>query len=150
MTCFSGYDLVKGSCVFSPANTAAPADLGCGSWDWNNQKCLACSNRWAFNSDNICVPVSDQCASNDKSGNCVTCYKGYDLQDGKCLFSLSNNEKPADAGCGTWDWDNKVCLSCSNGWVFNSNNVCTVVSDLCASNDKSGNCLTCYKGYDLK
>ena len=150
LTCFAGYDVVDGACIYSPANTAAPADLGCGNWDWKNQVCLACSKRWAFNANKICVPVADQCATNADNGDCLTCYKGYDLKDGKCLYSTSNNAKPADSGCATWDWDNQVCLACSKGWVFNSNKVCTPVSDQCASSDSNGKCLTCYKGYDLK
>jgi hypothetical protein len=150
LSCFAGYDVVDGVCVYSPANTAAPADLGCGNWDWKNQVCVSCSKRWAFNDNKVCVPVADQCASHDEKGNCASCYKGYDLKDGKCLFSDSNNAHPADSGCGTWDWDNQVCLSCSNGWVFNSNKVCTPVSDQCASHDSNGACLTCFKGYDLK
>ena len=150
LTCFAGYDVVDGACVYSPANTAAPADLGCANWDWNNQVCLACSKRWAFNANKICVPVADQCATHADNGNCLACFKGYDLKDGKCLFSTSNNAKPADSGCATWDWDNQVCLACSKGWVFNSNKACTPVSDQCASHDSNGNCLTCFKGYDLK
>ena len=150
LTCFGGYDLVDGACVYSPSNTANPSDLGCGTWDWKNQVCLSCSNKWAFNANKVCVPVSDQCASNDASGACLTCFSGYDLKDGQCLFSLSNNAKPADLGCGTWDWANQVCLSCSNGWVFNDKKVCVAVSDQCATHDASGACLTCYQGYDLK
>ena len=150
LTCFGGYDLVKGECVFSPANTAAPADLGCGNWDWNNQKCLSCSKRWAFNNDNICVPVADQCATNAEDGSCLSCYKGYDLKDGACLYSTFNNAKPADSGCATWDWDNQVCLACSNGWFFNSEKACVPVSDQCATHGDDGACLSCFKGYDLK
>jgi len=82
LTCFAGYDLLNGECVDSPSNTAKPADLGCGEWDWKNQKCLACSNRWAFNNDKVCVPVSDQCSTSDNAGKCLSCYSGYDLKDG--------------------------------------------------------------------
>lgn len=67
-----------------------PPDLGCGSWDWKNLKCLACSERWAFNSDNICVPVSDQCHAHAENGDCTECFKGYDLENGQCLYSKSN------------------------------------------------------------
>jgi len=150
LTCFLGYDVLNGSCVYSPSNTANPADLGCGSWDWKNQKCLACSDKWAFNSNNVCVPVSDQCAASDKAGLCTACYKGYDLTNGQCLFSLSNNAKPADSGCGTWDWDKQVCLSCSVAWVFNDKNVCVPVSDQCQAHADNGDCTKCFKGYDLK
>jgi hypothetical protein len=36
------------------------------------------------------------------------------------------------------------------GGFSTANNLCTSVSDLCASSDVKGNCLTCYKGYYLK
>ena len=115
LSCFAGYDNVDGECVYSPENTANPADLGCATWDWDNQVCLKCAKRWAFNADRVCVPVSDQCKSHNDDGSCASCYKGYDLKDGQCIYSLSNEAKPADQGCATWDWDNQVCLACSKG-----------------------------------
>jgi hypothetical protein len=27
---------------------SGPTDLGCSQWDWDSQKCLACSTRWVF------------------------------------------------------------------------------------------------------
>ena len=149
LTCFQGYDLQDGQCIYSPANTARPSDLGCGTWDWTNQVCLACSNRWAFNADKICVPVAEQCASHADNGDCTACYQGYDLSNGECLYSLSNTASPADLGCGTWDWSNQVCLVCSNGWFKNADGVCTPVSDQCATHAENGDCTSCYKGYDL-
>jgi hypothetical protein len=149
LTCFGGYDISEGKCVYSPSNTAKPADLGCGLWDWKNGKCLSCSKRWAFNEQNICVPVSNQCNTSE-AGLCTSCYKGYDLKDGKCLYSLSNDAKPADLGCGTWSWDEQICLKCSSGWVFNANKVCVPVSDLCKTHGENGDCTSCFKGYDLK
>ena len=149
-SCYAGYDLADGKCIFSESNNAKPADLGCGTWDWKNQKCLNCANRWAFNAAGKCIPVADQCRTYNADGNCGSCYKGYDLADGKCIFSESNNAKPSDLGCGTWDWDNQVCLKCSNGWVFNPQKVCVAVSNLCANHNEDGTCSECYKGYDLK
>lgn len=40
LTCFNGYDLIKGECAYSASNNAHPADLGCKRWDWNKQVCL--------------------------------------------------------------------------------------------------------------
>jgi len=148
--CYQGYDLTNGSCVFSAFNNAKPSDSGCGSWDWNNQVCLKCSNNWVFNAKNVCVPVSDQCKAHADNGDCVACYKGYDLINGSCVFSASNNAKPADSGCKTWDWDNQVCLQCSDSWVFNANKTCVPVSDQCKTHADNGDCTDCYKGYDLK
>ncbi len=149
-SCFKGYDLIDGICEFSSFNSAKPADLGCAKWDWDNQKCLECSKNWAFNSNKVCVPVSDQCKTHDTNGLCLSCFKGYDLKNGSCVFSDFNNAKPSDLGCAKWDWDNQVCISCSNGWVFNANKVCVAVSDQCKTSDAAGLCLTCFKGYELK
>ena len=145
VSCYTGYTLVDGVCVLG--NIQSPSDLGCGTWDWKNQKCLQCSNNWVFNTNGVCVPVSDQCNTFDKAGNCVTCYVGYNLVAGKCV--LASVQAPSDSGCGTWDWKNQKCLQCSNNWVFNTNGVCVPVSDQCNTFDKAGNCLTCYKGYTL-
>jgi len=149
VSCYVGYDLKDGACVFSESNNAKPADLGCKTWDWTNQKCLACSNNWVFNSNGVCVSVSDQCKTFDANGACTTCYKGYDVVKGECVYSSSNKARPADLGCGTWDWDRQVCLACSKNWVFNSKGACVPVSDNCASYDNSGACTSCFSGYVL-
>lgn len=148
LSCYSGYDLVNGSCVYSPLNTAAPADSGCQTWV--NGVCQACSTNWVFNPKGACTPVSDLCKTSDTTGNCLSCYVGYDLINGSCLYSPSNNAKPTDGGCKVWDWKNSVCLECSTNWVFNSNSICIPVSDQCRNSDKTGACTNCYKGYDLQ
>ncbi len=56
-----------------------PTNSGSGTWDWDNQVSLSCSKGWVFNDKKVCVPVSDQCASSDEKGNCLT----YDLKDNK-------------------------------------------------------------------
>jgi hypothetical protein len=150
LTCFKGYDLINGACVFAASNNAHPSDLGCAKWDWDNQVCLSCSKNWVFNSQGVCTPVSDQCSTSDASGACTSCFKGYDLVKGVCVFSPSNNVQSADLGCATWDWNNQLCLACSKGYTFNSNKVCTPVSSQCSSYDNvTGLCLSCFKGYDL-
>ena len=145
LTCYHGYDLIKGQCVVSPI--AQPTDLGCKIWDWNKQVCLECSARWTFNSKGVCVPVSDNCNQWDASGACTACYKGYELVKGQCVQSAV--QQPTDLGCKTWDWDRQVCLECSARWTFNSKGVCVPVSDNCNQWDASGACTACYKGYEL-
>ena len=146
-SCYNGYDLVNGTCVYSSSNTAAPKDAGCSKW--SNGVCQECSSSWVFNANGVCIPVSDQCKTHDASGNCLTCYVGYDLVNGSCLYSSSNNAKPTDGGCRTWDWANAKCTACSNNCVFNSNGLCIPVSDLCRTSSSEGLCTSCYKGYDL-
>lgn len=122
-------------------------DVGCSSWDWNKQICLKCSDNWVFNRNGLCIPVSDQCATFDNSGACVSCYKGYNLNNGKC--SLAPIQQVTDVGCATWDWDNQICKKCSARFVFNSNNLCVPVNDNCNSWNAAGTCTSCYSGYVL-
>lgn len=145
-SCYRGYDLQGTTCVYSPSNVAPPTDPGCKVW--SNGLCLECSERWAFNADKICVTVSDLCKTSEGL-TCTSCFKGYVLDNGACIFSPVNHQAPSDAGCKTWDWDNQICLECSNWWFF-SEGKCVPVSDLCKTyNRNNGSCITCYKGYDL-
>jgi hypothetical protein len=154
-SCFKGYDLKDGSCILSASNNAKPSDLGCSSWDWDQQICLACSKGFVFNPNKICVAVSDHCATYDiKSGACTSCFKGYDLENGLCKFSSSNNAQPADLGCALWSNELQTCLECSKGFVFkglhNGTIACAAVSDQCKTYDSTGgDCTSCFKGYDL-
>ena len=120
-TCYKGYNLQSGFCVASIQS--GPTDLGCSRWDWDNQRCLACSARWVFGANGLCVPVDNACASFDStSGFCTACYKGYALSNGVCV--LAKNNGPTDLGCKTWDWDKQKCLECSYRWVFGKNSQC--------------------------
>ena len=148
VSCYKGYLLFAGKCVLSPSQPVL--DNGCGLWDWSNQKCLQCSNNWVFNSNGVCIPVSDQCSTFDLKGNCFTCYVGYNLVNGTCVLAPNvQSSSSFDLGCSTWDWKNQKCLKCSNRWVFNTNGFCVPVSDQCNTFDSRGNCITCYNGYNL-
>jgi hypothetical protein len=123
------------------------SDVGCATWNWNNQICQQCSSNWVFNNNGVCVPVSDQCNTYNKAGACVTCYKGYNLNNGVCV--LAPVQQVTDVGCANWDWNNQVCLSCSARYIFNSNHICIPVSDNCNSWGSSGACTSCYSGFVL-
>lgn len=124
------------------------SDVGCALWDWKKQVCLRCSEDWVANPSGLCVPVSDHCATyNTVSGLCLTCYKGYVLNQGKC--QLAPEQKVSDVGCAQWDWDSQKCLKCSQRWVKDQNNRCVPVSDNCAIHNSAGSCTGCYNGYVL-
>jgi hypothetical protein len=149
VTCYAGYDITNGSCLFSNSNTEGPSDAGCKTWSWTEKVCKECSTKWAFNANGLCVPVSDLCREHDTAGLCTACFKGYEVKDGACVLSLST--PVSDVGCKIWDWDNNKCLSCSTNWFVSANGQCATVSDLCKSFDAStGQCLSCYEGYDLE
>lgn len=141
-SCYRGYDLTNDLCTVSPI--AAPSDLGCKTW--NESECVECSSNWVFNIKKVCVAVSDQCKTHDADGNCLTCYLGYAVVNGSCVFVT---ETVSDAGCKQWDWSNKVCKACSEKYVFNSNGLCVSVSDQCRTHNDAGFCTSCYRGYDL-
>ena len=149
LSCYKGYTLANGVCSLSQTEITGPTDLGCRTWDWDNQRCLECSARWVFNEQRVCVPVNDNCATWGDNGVCLTCYKGFELNNGVCVLSQTEITGPTDLGCRTWDWDNQVCLECSARWVFNEQRVCVPINDNCATFDNNGACLTCYKGYTL-
>ena len=128
-SCYKGYNLEGGLCVRAP--DAGPSDLGCKTWDWDNQVCLECSTRWVMD-NGVCVPVSDDCAEHDESGACIACYKGYGLEDGVCV--RLPDRQPSDLGCAVWDWDNDVCLECSLRWV-SVEGICVPVDDHCAGHN---------------
>ena len=148
LDCYPGYDLtevldannnvVAVECVFSPSNTAAPSDPGCKTWEAG--VCKACSQHWAFDSNNVCQQVPDTCKAHEGL-QCTDCYNGFSLNNGVCELSAFNTLAPTDAGCNDWDWQGQVCLSCSPYWVFNSNNVCVPVDPLCKTyNQANGHC----------
>lgn len=145
-SCYEGYELVAGRC--SKKEDEKVGDVGCATWDWKRKLCLKCSVRWTFNSRGVCIPVSDQCKTHDSQGACLTCYEGYELQGTRCV--KEEDERVTDVGCGLWDWTNKICLRCSEKWVFNSQRICIPVSDQCKTSNSVGNCTSCYKGYRLE
>ena len=150
--CYKGYELdITNNCVLSAINQQGPSDLGCAEWDWDNQVCLQCSERFVFNSQGICVQVSDDCASFGANGLCQTCYKGYVVdQSGRCVLSQVEISGPTDLGCAEWNWDEQVCLKCSERFIFNAQGICSQVDDLCQTwNEMSGACTSCYEGYIL-
>ena len=155
--CYAGYDLtdvldannnvIGRTCNFSPSNTAAPADLGCKTWE--NGACVACSLNWYSDVNGVCQPVSDLCKSHDSAnGHCLSCYAGYLLNEnnGACELDPARLNGPADPGCKTWE--NGVCTVCSNRWAFDSNGVCQQVSDSCKTHDGL-QCASCWSGYIL-
>ena len=142
-SCYKGFSVIDGECVADEPQ--GPTDLGCKTWDWDNQVCLECSARWV-QIDGVCVAISDNCREHDANAECTACYKGYSVVDGECV--ADEPQGPTDLGCKTWDWDNQVCLECSERWV-QIDGVCVAVSDHCREHDAAGLCVACYKGYSV-
>jgi hypothetical protein len=158
LSCYQGYALTEAknaagnvvdvTCNLT-VNDVAAGHPGCAAFE--NGACVKCSLNWFFNSAKTCVPVSDLCASHDaNTGECLSCYQGYNLAKGVCSFSPDNLVDPlvaANPGCKTWQAG--ICAECSLRWVFNTQGDCVPVSDICRTHDANGLCLTCYSGYIL-
>ena len=79
-SCYQGYTIVDNCCKL------ADQDTGCA--EWNGNVCKRCSKRWWMNANGVCAPVGDQCATwNDVTGECLTCYGGYILNNGQCIIN---------------------------------------------------------------
>jgi len=120
--------LINGTCVLG--SSPIPSDPGCKSW--NGTTCLECSPYWTFNSENHCVLVSTLCKTYQGLA-CTSCFTGYDLVNGSCIFSAPH--RPTDAGCAKWNWKDGICLECSNNWYF-TDGICTPVDALCNTYDR--------------
>jgi len=98
--------LTNGSCV---AQDTKVTDAGCGTWDWDNNKCLKCGNYWYFNVDGVCSAVSPYCKTYDPAtGACTTCFSGYALSNGVCSLSVNLCKSSDSTGC----------LSCYDGFAL--------------------------------
>ena len=76
----------NGLCKISPVKDVANIDSFCAEWD--NLSCQKCAERAYFGQIGFCNPVSDYCRTWDTyDGYCLTCYKGYTLDNGECIES---------------------------------------------------------------
>ena len=55
VSCYKGYRLVNDKCEEAPLESVP--DLGCAQWDWDNKRCLKCSERYVFNDQGRCIAV---------------------------------------------------------------------------------------------
>ena len=111
---------------------------------------MECSRRWYFNSQRICVPVADECATWNSNGACLSCYGGYVLSGRRCL--IDNTQDPAENNplCSQFDLETKRCLKCAERAFFDGFGICWAVNPQCQTFDPiDGYCLSCYGGYRL-
>ena len=96
------------------------------------------------------MPVDPYCKTfNASNGDCLTCYKGYVLNQDTKDCDLAAPQAVTDAGCAEWNWDQQTCLRCSPFW-YRNNGACVVVDPYCKTyNSTNGACTSCYGGYSL-
>lgn len=108
-SCYKGYGINNGACVRQ--NEQGPSDAGCAQWNWDQQRCLQCAERWVM-LNGSCAPVDDYCSTWNNNGACTSCYKGYRLENGSC--------SAANMLCRTYDSFGN-CSGCYNGYVLHQN-----------------------------
>jgi proprotein convertase subtilisin/kexin type 5 len=145
--CYTGYSVsANGSCVVT---ASSPANNGCTQWEKN--ACVKCSVRFYFNADKVCTAISDHCRDWNSNGECTSCYYGYSVNGASCVQDASQPiaiESANNPLCSKWEGSN--CVACAFHSYLKANGICTAVNDFCNTWDKlDGNCLSCYKGYDL-
>lgn len=129
--CYTGYSVSSnGSCQATPSDSK---NSGCA--EWKGQNCTKCSVRYFFNSNNICVPVSDNCREWSLNGECTSCYYGFGVVNGSCLLGEQPNTHDVKSNplCAKWTLG---CVACAERSFFNANGICQAVNDNCNTWDK--------------
>lgn len=82
-SCYIGYILQNGQCNLNAIDFNR--DSLCA--EFNGSTCVRCATRAYFN-NGICSEVNVNCNTFDAStGVCLTCYNGYQLNNGQCIVS---------------------------------------------------------------
>lgn len=141
--CYVGFKIQGTLCV---EDDTIAGDPNCAKWA--DGLCMKCSTGTFFDPSGMCKSVDPLCKTfSPLDGACQTCYVGFKLEGKKCVEDKQNS----GTNCAEFSEDQpNICLRCSKGYYFNSKEVCTKVSDLCATyNEKTGACLSCFVGYEL-
>lgn len=140
--CYSGYSLSSDN----TCGVSAASNLAVGCSQFNNSICIKCSNGYYFDVNKVCTLADTLCRSFDQSnGDCLSCYSGFNLANGRCNVDNSSNLNPY---CQVFV--NSTCLNCSRGYYFDSNKVCQQIDPLCKVFDYANTvCTTCYTGFSL-
>ena len=88
--------------------------------------------------------VNPLCKTYDqKSGNCLSCYQGYSISNGQCIFLV------VDSNCKIFSNQLHKCIECIHRYFYDEKK-CSMVSGLCKGyNLQTGKCTECYQGYSL-
>jgi hypothetical protein len=98
LSCYPGYILVGPKCIVPELNSSGNIDPFC--LKLNGSKCQQCAKGYILNSSAICQQVSPLCKTYDNStGNCLSCYLGYALIEGKCTIAELTTVEFRDPNC---------------------------------------------------
>ena len=117
-SCYNGYILQNGLCVID--NTYINNNPLCRSF--NGSVCVACATR-SYLVNGICIAVNDQCNTwNSYNGQCTSCYNGYALNNGQCVYIAPPVQPPGPS---------------ANFDIY------------CSRNGYNGECTQCFYGFKL-
>ncbi len=89
------------------------------------------------------VTPHNLCSIFNENGACVSCVKGFKLQNGVCVESLRN--------CKAYDTINGVCLTCYIGYKLTSDSACEADQSVNllqgCSKEYNEACVECAAGY---
>ena len=147
MSCFEGWKLENGNCIIPDSNgTNGTAEAGFdpGCKIFANNSCVECSFRFYFDQSGVCMAVDDLCQTwSEENGECLTCYKGYTLNEGSCGANgngTSGNGSAQNDLCNQFD-DTGVCVKCAFRAYFGDNGICLEVNPQCKTWDEvKGHC----------
>ena len=108
---------------------------------------MKCSTGSFFGENGKCQLVDLLCRTFDeRDGACLSCYPAFKLENKKCIEDEGFLSQ--DPFCK--EFKDGVCVACSFGFYFGTDNICMKVSDLCSTyNANTGECLSCFLGFKL-
>lgn len=101
------------------------SDPLCAIFDQQTGDCVACICRGYFDKNRVCRSVSDLCQTwNINSGECTSCYRGYELVNETCIaitfYNPTGNEDDIvidNPNCMT-DNGNGTCITCRPYYIL--------------------------------
>lgn len=145
-SCYPGYDLSLNNCAVSVTK-----DKNCKLFDNANASfCRQCYQGY-ISINGLCSVQNPLCKSVDLSnGACLTCWQGYALSHPNCVVDQSAQAAAtSDPYCIKFNQNG--CTQCASGYFLSASlGACAQLDPLCKTSDeRTGNCLSCYGGYNL-
>ena len=142
LTCYDSFVISGPTCV---KGTAALSDPNCAQF--YQGVCLKCSTGFIFMDNGLCGLVNSNCKTfNNITGQCTSCYQGYQVSNGLCV---NGTAVALDPNCAAFNGN--LCTNCSRNFYFGPNALCLAVDPLCNGyNPVNGACTGCYQSFALQ
>ncbi len=142
LTCYDSYIISGTTCV---KTTLSLSDPNCA--EFFQGLCLKCSTGFIFMDNGLCGLVNSNCKTyNNITGQCTSCYVGYQVSGGICV---NGTAVALDPNCAAFNGN--ICINCSKNFYFGPNQICLSVDPLCNGyNPSNGECTGCYQSFVLQ